>query len=153
DNLRGGADPHWYPLGPLVYVGQQVAILLVFWFVAWAAAMVAHRPWREADPGKRYLWWLSAPMFLNFLLFSVKTGVGEANWPVTAYLSGLVLAAGWLVAQCQAKVAWYRRLTALGLGLTAACGVLLTVLVHHTEWLHPALERFAGVASAANPLP
>ena len=49
-----------------------------------------------------YLWWLSAPTFLIFLAFSIKTDGGEVNWPVTAYLSGLVLAIGWLSRQLPA---------------------------------------------------
>src|SRR5262249_46457191 len=60
--------------GPLVFVATQFAVLLGFWFVAWAAAMVRHRPWAEPDGRLRYLWWLSAPMFLVFLLFGFKTG-------------------------------------------------------------------------------
>ena len=47
-----------------------------------------------------------------FLLFSVKTGGGEPNWPVTAYLSGLVLAAAWLARQLRVAAAWCRRWTA-----------------------------------------
>ena len=35
-------------------------------------------------------------MFLVFFAFSFKTGGGELNWPITAYLSGLVLTAAWL---------------------------------------------------------
>src|SRR5262249_32723759 len=85
---------HW--LGPLVYTGTQFGLLLGFWFVAWLAAMVAYRPWCEADASVRFLWWLSAPMFLLFFAFGLKTGGGEPNWPVTAYVSGIVLTAYWL---------------------------------------------------------
>jgi hypothetical protein len=136
------AGPPW--LGPLVYVGQQCAVLLVFWFIVWVAAMVAHRPWREPDAGLRYLWWLSAPMFAAFLAFSPKNGGGEMNWPVTAYLSGLVLAAGWLEQQFLSAAAWRRRL-AWG-GLTAAClaGAALTGFVHYSDRLYPLLARFVG---------
>src|SRR5262249_47369576 len=35
--------------GPLLYLGGQFGLLFGFWFIAWAAAMVAHRPWRESD--------------------------------------------------------------------------------------------------------
>ena len=97
--LRTGTGLRWW--GPLSYVGMQAAILMGYWFVAWLCAMIAHNPLRERDAGVRYLWWLSAPMFLVFLGFSLKTGGGEPNWPVTAYLSGGVLAAGWLARQLQ----------------------------------------------------
>ena len=146
-----GPRIHW--LGPLHYVGGQCALLLVYWFVAWAAAMIAHRPWREPDEGVRYLWWLSAPMFLLFLAFSPKTGGGEMNWPVTAYLSGLVLSAAWLLRQLDDPRRWYRRWTAINLGLACALGLAVTLFMHHSEWLHPVLARLAGPPTEANLFP
>ena len=142
---------HW--LGPLHYLGGQCALLLVYWFVAWAAAMIAHRPWREPDEGVRYLWWLSVPMFLLFLVFSPKTGGGEMNWPVTAYLSGLVLSAAWLLRQLDDPRRWYRRCTAINLGLACTLGLAVTLFMHHSEWLHPVLARLAGPPSEANLFP
>jgi hypothetical protein len=139
---QGNRPPFW--LGPLIYLGEQCAVLLVFWFLVWSAAMIVHAPWREQDSGMRYLWWQSAPMFLTFLAFSPKTGGGEVNWPVTAYLSGLVLAAPWLEQQLTIAAAWRRRL-AWG-GLTAACvaGAALTLFVHYSDRLYPLLARVAG---------
>ena len=58
----------------------------------------------------------TAPMFLIFLGFSFKTDGGEPNWPGTAYLSGLVLAASWLAEQLASPHRWYRRVTATGYG-------------------------------------
>jgi hypothetical protein len=155
--LRDAVEPqegpgiHW--LGPLQYLGGQCALLLVYWFIVWAAAMVAHRPWREPDEGVRYLWWLSAPMFLMFLAFSPKTGGGEINWPVTAYLSGLVLSAAWLLRQLDDPRRWYRRWTAINLGLAGAVGLAVTLLMHHSEWLYPVLSRLAAPPSQANLFP
>ena len=86
----------WRWFGPLAFVGEQFALLLGVWFAAWAAAVWAYRPWRTADAGLRYLWWLSVPTFALFLAASLRT-TGQLNWAVTTYLSGGVLAAGWLV--------------------------------------------------------
>src|SRR5204862_8244648 len=72
-------------LGPLTYLAVQFAVLFGFWFIGWAAAMLEAAPWRETNANVTYLWWLSAPMFLFFLAFSLIT-VEEANWPVTAYV-------------------------------------------------------------------
>jgi hypothetical protein len=138
--------------GPLAYVGVQGALLLGFWFVAWTAAMTAHRPWKEPEAGLRYLWWMSAPMFAVFLVFSLKTP-GQPNWPVTAYLSGLVLTAGWLGQQLQAPRPWWRWGTAAGVGMACGLGLLLTVLVHQSRWIQPLLVRWSGPPSAARPLP
>jgi hypothetical protein len=140
-------------LGPLAYLAGQCALLLVFWFAAWVGAMIAHRPWVEKDAGLRYLWWLSLPMFTVFLLFSFKTGGGELNWPVTAYLSGLVLAAGWMVRQLRSPRTWERRLTAGGLGLTCGVGLALTLFVHRSDWLRPVLMPLAGRPTEERPYP
>src|SRR5262245_10829356 len=68
----GLQDPavRWHWLGPLRYVGLQLAVLLGYWFVVWLGAMAAHHPGREARAELRYLWWMSAPMFVFFGLFS-----------------------------------------------------------------------------------
>jgi 4-amino-4-deoxy-L-arabinose transferase-like glycosyltransferase len=140
-------------LGPLVYVGTQFALLLGFWFVPWAAALIVHRPWREPDAGRRYLWWMSVPMFAVFLAFSLKTGGGEPNWPVTAYISGLVLAAGWITAQFGDPRRWYRRLATATLAAACVVGLALTVLVHRSDWLRPVLVACSGEPTAEQPLP
>lgn len=142
---------HWF--GPLNYLGVQAALLLGYWFLAWLAAMAVHRPGRDPDPGRQYLWWMSAPMFGLFLLFSFKTGGGEPNWPITAYLSGIVLALDWLDRQLHAVAAWYRRLAWLNLTGAALLGLALTVVMHHTEWLFPVLTRWTGPPRPANPTP
>jgi hypothetical protein len=142
---------HWF--GPFAYVGGQFALLLGFWFVAWASAMIVHRPWRETDAGMRYLWWTSMPMFGVFLAFSFKTGGGELNWPVTAYLSGLVLATAWLARQLNSPVLAWRRLSQVSLGLSCLLGLLLTLAVHRSDLFRPVLLSVSGPASPQRPFP
>jgi 4-amino-4-deoxy-L-arabinose transferase-like glycosyltransferase len=139
--------------GPLVLFGSQAALLLVFWFCCWLCAMFVHRPTVERDPDLRYLWWLSAPMFGVFLAFSIKTGGGEVNWPVTAYLSGLVLTGAWLVRQLQSPRSWYRRWS-WGL-LASGCifGLLISLVVHRSNVLYPLLTKFTGEPTVVNPFP
>ena len=153
DTLSGHRRPGIRWLGPLAFLGGQCALLLVFWFVAWVGAVVAHRPWVEADAGKRYLWWLSVPMFAVFLLFGFKTGGGELNWPITAYLGGLVLTAGWLVQQFQSPRRWYRRLTGAGLAAACAVGLILTLFVHHSGRVWILLEALVGPPTPERPFP
>jgi hypothetical protein len=140
-------------LGPLVYVGGQAALLLGVWFVTWVLTMVAYRPTVEKDPGLNYLWWLSAPMFLWFWAFSLKTGGGEINWPVTAYLSGLILSADWLVQQLDSQRRWYRRWTRFNIGFACVLGLAITLAVHHSEVLYPLLSRFTGPPTQSNRFP
>jgi hypothetical protein len=153
-NLAGMSEQgQWHWEGPIVYLGAQCALYLVFWFLAWIAAMVAHRPWKEAHPGLRYLWWLSAPMFAIFLLFSVKTAGGELNWPVTAYLSGLVLTAGWIRRQFRAATAWRRWLIWIGAGTACAVGIAVNVLMHRGDFIYPWLAQAVKSLDPDNPMP
>jgi 4-amino-4-deoxy-L-arabinose transferase-like glycosyltransferase len=147
----GGSRWHWG--GPFVYLGTQFVLLQGYWFVAWIAAGWAHRPWREADESLRYLWWLSVPMFGVFLAFSVKTGGGEANWPITAYISGLVLSAGWLARQLKSPRRWYRRLAIAALALTCGVGLTLTVFVRYSDMAYPWLVELAGPPTQKQPVP
>jgi 4-amino-4-deoxy-L-arabinose transferase-like glycosyltransferase len=152
--LAGLRDsPAWHWSGPVVYLGTQLGLLLGFWFVAWVAAMVAYRPSVEADPGARYLWWMSAPTFAVFLAFSAKTNGGEANWPVTAYLAGLVLTVAWLARQLPSPRAAYRRLVAGGLTGACALGLVVTFLMHHSEAAYPLFAPLAGPSTAVHPCP
>jgi hypothetical protein len=153
ETLSGAGDHGIKWAGPLHYVGGQAALLLGFWFVVWLATMVARNPLREADPGARYLWWTSAPMFLTFLGFSLKTDGGELNWPVTAYLSGLVLAADWLGRQLDSPRAWYRRLLTAPTALACVLGAAATVLAYRSDLARPLLLPLAGAPTQKNPCP
>jgi hypothetical protein len=146
-------DPKIYWFGPLTFLLGQAALLLLFWFIVWVGAMVIYNPLREADPDRRFLWWLSAPMFALFLLFGFKTGGGELNWPVTAYLSGMVLAAPWLGHRLSTTSGWNYRVALGGMLLACVCGVLMTALAHYSSLMHPLIECFTGTASPRDPLP
>jgi hypothetical protein len=142
---------HW--LGPLNYVGVQFALFLGYWFVIWLAALAAHRPWKESDDGVRYLWWTSVPMFVVFFLFGFKTGGGEPNWPITAYISGLVLAVAWQVRQLDDPRGWYRRLAIGGLSVACGLGLALIFFMHYSVMAQPLLARLAGPPTPARPMP
>jgi 4-amino-4-deoxy-L-arabinose transferase-like glycosyltransferase len=139
--------------GPLRYVGTQAALLLGIWFIAWLRAMAAHRPGKAAPAGINYLWWMSAGMFTFFFLFSFKTGGGEANWPVTAYLSGMVLTTTWLAGQLRLARPASRRLTAWSVGAACALGLAATVLMHESSLAQPVLSRLSGPPTPEQPLP
>jgi len=87
-----------------------------------------------------------------FLLFSLKTRE-EPNWPITAYLSGLVLAAAWLDRQLHSPRLAYRRATLAALGSACALGIFIIVLMHHSEWFQGTLLRLSGPPTAQHPLP
>jgi hypothetical protein len=132
---------------------MQLGMLLIYWLLVWMCAMVAHRPWKEPDAGIRYLWWMSAPMFGLFLAFSVRTNGGEPNWPVTAYLSGLVLAAGWLANQLRSPSFAWRRLTYAAVSITCVVGLTLTMVAHFSRAAQPILKLVSGAPSPQHPMP
>jgi 4-amino-4-deoxy-L-arabinose transferase-like glycosyltransferase len=146
-------------LGPLSYLGQQAALHLGFWFFFWLMAMVAYRPWNSVGAShwpritSHYLWWFSAPTFAVFLIFSFKTRGGEPNWPITAYISGLVLSAGWLCNLLQSASFKTRRITLATMSVACGLALALTLVLHHTVWAYPALFRLAGPPTASHPLP
>jgi hypothetical protein len=114
--------------------------------------MIAHRPAKETDPGVRYLWWMSAPMFVVFLLFSFIT-VEEPNWPVATYISGMVLTTAWIFRQLQSPRPHYRRLTLTCLACACVQGLTVTVLMHRSDLVRPVLLRLSGPPTAERKLP
>lgn len=135
--------------GPFVYLGGQMALLLVFWLVVWLRAMIVMRPWNEPDQGKRLAWWLSAPTFVVFGVFSLKTGGGEVNWPVTAYLAGVPLAVSWIVGDTGRPPGVARWL----LNTALAGGGLVVVLLHATPMVQPLLAGMMPPPGDTNQTP
>jgi hypothetical protein len=153
----------WRWLGPLSYIGGQAALLLGFWFIAWAAAIWTYRPWRssppqggkEHEPSLQYLWWLSVPMFGTFLVASLKT-TGQLNWPVTCYLSGGVLAAAWLdscTIRWHTTGDWKRRALFISATGTAVLGVVLSLFIHFPDLSRPVISQIVGLPTTDRPLP
>ncbi|MFM7150467.1 MAG: glycosyltransferase family 39 protein [Gemmataceae bacterium] len=150
-SLRSGGGIRW--LGPLVYLGGQAGLLLGYWFAVWLGAMIAWNPLRRQEEGIRFLWWLSAPVFLLFFAFSIKTGGGEPNWPVTAYLTGGILAAAWLVEHLQSPRPVYRATCRVCLGLAIVASLTITSVLHRTQAIHPIMESVVGSSTGNRPFP
>ncbi|HQR42238.1 MAG TPA: glycosyltransferase family 39 protein, partial [Gemmatales bacterium] len=82
-----------------------------------------------------FLTCLALPMLLVCLVFSFKTRI-EPNWPITAYITGLVLA-GWMLWERWGSRAW-RRWT---VGICIA-GFVFSLFIHDTAVLYPLHARF-----------
>jgi 4-amino-4-deoxy-L-arabinose transferase-like glycosyltransferase len=148
---HAGMDDAFSWFGPLRYLGMQFAVLLGFWFVAWARAIWIYRPGHEGRPEIGYLWWMSAPMIAFFGLFSVRNGGGEANWPVAGYIAGMVLTVGWLAGELQKPRPVYRRLAITGIVATCALGVVLSALIHQTTFVRPIWQALTEQIAPENP--
>lgn len=140
-------------LGPLIFLGTQFGLLLGFWFVAWVRAMWARAPWKEANDQMRFLWWMSAFTFGLFFSFGIVTRGGQANWAITAYLSGMVLTLGWLLEEIRSSSQRQRRVIWLGMGTATAVGLLLIVHMHFPSAAFPVLCRIAGESKDAKQIP
>jgi 4-amino-4-deoxy-L-arabinose transferase-like glycosyltransferase len=146
-----GAGVQW--LGPLSFLAVQLALLLGFWLIVWLRAMLAHAPWKETQPELSFLWWTSALTFLFFFLWGFKTGSAGPNWPATAYLSGLVLAAGWLERQLRTVGVWHRRIIEVGGAAACGVGVGAQLLLCGFPWMQSVLAELAGPPTEARPIP
>jgi hypothetical protein len=127
-------------LGPISYLTGQFAIMLGGCFVVWARAIVALNPMRTTDATLGFLWWLSVPTFIFFGLFSFRTSV-NVNWPVTAYLAGMVLGTAWLLARSSSRS---HRWTIV-MGIVAILSLGLTVLARNTRPAAPLFDRAGEV--------
>ncbi len=145
--------PHFLWWGPLVYVAGQCGLLLIYWFVLWISAVIAYNPLREPDPGVGYLWWLSVPMFVTFMLFGFKTGGGELNWPVTAYLSGIIMGVAYLEGRLWSPHLVERRVHQWFLGVACVAGLFLIVVMHRSELVRPVLSWVVGPPTRTNDFP
>jgi len=158
-NLAGVThDQTKHLLGPLKYLGEQAALLLGYWFVLWFWAMIEFRPGRpkqenEQADGIAYLWWMSAPMFLLFFGFSIRTGGGEVNWPVAAYLAGLPLALHFLAARYREGTPRFRAMTAGFLTFFLGLGLALTLIVHKSDLVYPLMIKLLPAATEEDPAP
>jgi hypothetical protein len=136
--------------GPFEYLGGQFGVVLIgFWFVAWVVALVRYRPRSGLAGGVSYLWWTSVPTFGVFLAQSTQKS-GQLNWPVAAYLSGVVLAAGWLAERLAGP---RRRLWKWMLGCALGLGALGTVLAHDTRLLTRLAAAYVQPETTENPTP
>jgi 4-amino-4-deoxy-L-arabinose transferase-like glycosyltransferase len=138
--------------GPLQYVGGQFALLFGIWFAIWAVAMIRSLPLKDLDPERRFLWFMSVPQFLLFAVFSLRTEV-QINWPVTCYLSGMVLAAPWLVGKCKEATRRRRGWYVGSMATSAILGVAAVVFILDIEPFRPLLARLAGPPTELNALP
>jgi len=151
--LAGGSpqssfDPTTLPQ----FLASQFGLLVGYWFLAWVAAIVTFRPWRNADPRTAFLWWTSVPVFALFLVAAVQVK-GQPNWPVAAYVPGVVLAVAWVARQFASSSRRYRRLCAGLLAFAIVLGLAMTFLARWPSLIRPAIATVTPSPSADNLTP
>lgn len=149
----GPADeprPLLSPLNLLGYLAGQWGLLLGFWFQAFAVAAWVHRPGRCHGRHTAFLWWMSVPLWVFFAAASLRSE-GQPNWPAPAYVSGLILALGW-VADSWSNLALRRWLIG-GLAVAATVGITLTFCAHYPAFMRSVLAGLVRPASQDTPAP
>jgi hypothetical protein len=141
--IAGDGGVHW--LGPLEYVAVQAGLLLGVGFALWAAAVIGSyrersRLPREVARQEAFLRWLGVPVFGLFLAFSLITRV-EPNWPMPAYLAGLVLTAGWLRRRLDEAADRTRLFLRTALICLLAAGFAGSLAMHRSELFYPLIPK------------
>jgi hypothetical protein len=134
--------------GPLSFACGQFALLLGYWFVAFAAAGWRFR--RTSDTGLSLLWWTSIPVWGVFAAASFAAE-GQVNWPAAAYVGGLVLAVAWVRTQLAQPAR--RPVIATSLGFTTVLGLGLSLVAHYPGLVRAPLAALAGPPTEKNPAP
>jgi hypothetical protein len=136
-------------LGPFGFVGEQFVLLIGYWFVVWVLALIRFQPRRGMPVAFHYLWWMSVPTFAVFAASSLLKS-GQINWPVSAYLSGAVLVAGWLAEALAGRRARWARRFLVGF---LAIGFAATLFAHNTRLATAGLAPLAPDPTPGNPTP
>ncbi len=131
------------------YALGQFGMMFGLWLVAFLGGAWRFRPQRETDTGIRLLWWVSVPVWLLFLVASLKKP-GQANWPAPAYVGGFVLAVAWCLERVRGSET---RWAATGLVLTIASGLIVTMLLHFPGLFRPTIARICPEPTVAKPFP
>jgi hypothetical protein len=139
-------------LGPLEFLGGQLALMIGYWFVAWFAAMIVNRPGKQTDPKKLFLWWMSVPTVALFAGVTFKAA-GQINWPVAAYISGMILTVGWLYEQWTSADLRFAKISRFGTYVAASIGLLLTAVVLDSRPYRAAVSPLVKAPTAADPFP
>jgi 4-amino-4-deoxy-L-arabinose transferase-like glycosyltransferase len=144
--LAGGTALH--PLGPLNMLASQLGVVGPIWLVAMIAAVAEF--WRQPGPlmgehqttgAIRFLLAATVAPWLVFGGFSFVTKI-QPNWPVLALFPATVLLVAWLRRRMhRGGVARRNVMTIAAAG--ALTGGAAVAIVHHTEWITPALAWMA----------
>lgn len=141
--VRETSGIRWY--GPLVFIAEQGALLLGWWFLAWMGSLYwCVRQWKRGLPsGVKLIVAVSASVWVAFGLFSVATKV-EVNWPITAYMAAPVLVAWWMRDRVTQWGRWQRATWITGSLVACIVGATVSVLMLDTRRLYAVAERVEG---------
>jgi len=140
----------WF--GPFRFLGGQAALLLIFWFIAWGMALTHYITLPNKNEHIHYLLYMSLTIFLIFFVFSPKTGGGEINWPITAYIAGLPLVVKYIYELHSQKKKL--RIVAIAGSITfALIGTMATLAMLYSSTIYGVLTTIVGKPNPENLMP
>ncbi len=113
----------------LSFLGGQAVVQTPLWFIAvlYGISVSGYRGIKRGDQRHLLLFALSAPVFILVGLLSIG-GRTEANWPITAYITGSISTVWVLAEQFRSDSKWTKNLIRFSYGITLAlCTVLWAV--------------------------
>jgi len=134
------------------FLTGQFGLLIGYWFITWICAAVAMRPRQGQDSRITFLWWLSVPVWAVFAIIAAKSK-GQPNWPAPAYVTGFILAVGWLALQLDSPVKWYRRMVLGFLIAFVGLGSFASLVTRYPGLVRPTIAKVVDPPSKTNPTP
>lgn len=138
----------WFGLADFL-IGQFF-LLIGWWFIIWAQAIVRFNPRKVSDSSIRYLWWMSAPTIAVFSISSMRSS-GQLNWPAAAYVSGGVLMVAQIFQWGKLNPVPWSRWLKINLALAVLVSLTLSIIVHDTALIRPATAAVARQAFGSDP--
>lgn len=119
-----------HPLELLNFLGGQFAVVSPLIMLGMVIAAVALLWKRHADLRVRFLLSQFLPLYCLFMFFSINKA-GQPNWTVPALIAGIIFTVVFWREIVARNPAWR-----CGVGTALAIALLMTVVLHDTEYLH-----------------
>jgi len=129
---RGALDGGWHfsPVQLSLFLGGQAGVISPLIFLGIVSSLFGPRLEPKYRVSIRFLLCLFLPLFVFYIVLSTNKA-GQANWAAPAYVAGVILfAARWTLSGPDAR--WIKRFGVVAVIL----GLLETVALHNTHWLH-----------------
>ncbi len=129
---RSGVEESFrvHPGELLVFVGSQLIVLSPLLGLGMMIA-IFQLAWTRSDELRiRFLALHTWPLLALFLFFSLNKA-GKVNWTAPAFISGLILLVVYYRELVERRPAWE-----WGIGMALGLGLAMTVIMHHTAFLH-----------------
>ena len=118
-----------HPAELLQFVGEQFGVVSPLFMTGIIVAAIAVAWKQHGDLRTRFLLSQFLPLYALFLFFSLNKA-GKSNWIAPALVTGIILCVVFWRELAARRPAWR-----WGMGVAFAPALVMTVALHHTDWL------------------